>query len=83
MFTSRVSRKGLTSIPAKVREILGIEEGDVLLWEVDEARHCIIIRVVKNPIKYLRGKYSDPGMVYEVVEEVADKLIVGEVSAGN
>jgi AbrB family looped-hinge helix DNA binding protein len=35
---SRVSRKGLTTIPAWVRRELGIEEGDFLIWEVDRER---------------------------------------------
>ncbi len=83
MAVSRVSKKGLTSIPAKVRKALGIEEGDELVWEVVEERGVAIVKVVKNPLKQLEGKYSDPNLTYEKVEELADRLVVGELRADN
>ncbi len=83
MITSRVSRKGLTSIPASVKRALGIEEGDILVWEVDENRHIATIKVVKNPAKYLKGKYRDPKLTYEKIEEEADKVIMGEIHASD
>ena len=83
MEVSRVSKKGLTSIPAKVRRMLGIEEGDVLVWEVDRERSVAIVRVIKNPVKYLKGRYNDPNLAYERVEELADRLVVRELHAGN
>ncbi len=83
MAVSRVSRKGLTSIPAKVRKALGIEEGDMLVWEVNEKHNVAIVRVIKNPIKHLKGKYSDPNLTYDRVEELADKLVMGELHANN
>lgn len=75
---SRVSRKGLTTIPAWIRRELGIEEGDFLIWEVDRERGSISVRVVKNPLKHLKGKYNDPQLSYEAVEEVADPLLVSQ-----
>ncbi len=83
MAVSRVSKKGLTSIPARVRKALGIEEGDELVWEVVEERGVAIVKVVKNPLKQLEGKYSDPNLTYEKVEELADRLVVGELRADN
>jgi len=83
MASSRVSRKGLTSIPAAVRRKLNIEDGDTLIWEVDEKRRIAIVRVVKNPARYLKGKYRDPRLVYDEVEEVADELIMRELHAGD
>jgi len=80
---SRVSKKGLTSIPAKVRRMLGIEEGDVLVWEVDRERSVAIVRVIKNPVKYLKGKYNDSNLTYERVEELADRLVMRELHASN
>ena len=80
---SKVSRKGLTAIPARVRRELGIEEGDFLIWEVDRERGSISVRVVKNPLKHLKGKYNDPRLSYEMVEGVADSLLEGEVLAGD
>jgi AbrB family looped-hinge helix DNA binding protein len=79
---AKVSRKGLTTIPAWVRRELGIEEGDFLIWEIDRERGSISVRVVKNPLKHLKGKYNDPQLSYDMVEEVADSLLEGEVRAG-
>lgn len=81
MPVSRVSRKGLTSIPSKVRRSLNLEEGDLLVWEVDPKRRTAVIRVLKAPFKQLKGKYRDTELVYEKVEESADKEILGEAGA--
>ncbi len=83
MALSKVSRKGLVNIPARVRRLLGIEEGDYLVWDVDVEKKVAIIRVIKHPYKYLKGKYNDPRLAYNVVEEKADKLILGEANATN
>jgi len=74
---SRVSKKFLTSIPAGVRKVLGLEVGDILVWNVEGDK--VIVRVMKNPVKALRGKYDDPSLTYEFVEEEADKLLMKEV----
>jgi len=79
MELSKVSRKFLTNVPAKVRKALGIEEGDLLAWVVDKERRIVVVRVVKNPYRVLRGKYRDPGLVYEIVEESVDELLLREV----
>ncbi|RLE65778.1 MAG: hypothetical protein DRJ38_03210 [Thermoprotei archaeon] len=79
MELSRISKKFLTNVPARVRRVLGIEEGDLLAWDVDEEKKIVVVRVVKNPYRALRGKYRDPGLVYEVVEESVDELLLGEV----
>ena len=50
MARAKVSRKGLTTIPVRVRRELGIEEGDFLIWEVDRERGSISVRVVKNTL---------------------------------
>ena len=54
-----------------------------LVWEVDRERSVAIVRVIKNPVKYLKGKYNDPNLAYEEVEELADRLVVRELHAGN
>jgi len=43
---SRVSRKFLVSIPAKVRKALGLEVGDILVWNVEGDK--VIVRVMKE-----------------------------------
>lgn len=83
MEVSRVSKKGLTTVPARVRRVLGVEEGDVLIWKVDEKRNVAIVKAVKNPIKFLKGRYDDPNLTYERIEEIADRLIVRESRAND
>ena len=83
MSISKVSKKGLVNIPVIVRNALGIEEGDILVWEVTEDKKAAVVKVIKNPERYLKGKYRDPDMVYNKVEEVADKLLVRELNASN
>lgn len=83
MITSKVSRKGLVNIPAKVRESLGIEEGDLLQWTIDTRSRTATIRVVKNPAEKLKAKYSDPRLAYSEVEGEADKAIEAMTHAHN
>jgi AbrB family looped-hinge helix DNA binding protein len=73
---SKVSRKFLTSIPARVRKALGLEVGDILMWEVEKNR--AMVSVMKNPVKALQGKYDDPLLTYDSVEEKADELLMKE-----
>jgi AbrB family looped-hinge helix DNA binding protein len=74
---SRISRKFLVSIPANVRKALGLEVGDILMWDVEEDK--VIVRVMKKSVKALRGKYDDPSLTYDSVEEKADELLMKEV----
>ena len=72
----------MTTVPARIRRELGIEEGDFLIWEVDREREVINVRVVKNPLKHLKGKYNDPRLSYEIVEGIADSLLEARARAG-
>ena len=83
MITSKVSKKGLVNIPSEVRKRLKIEEGDILVWTINPHDQSVTIKIVKNPAKMLRGKYNDPELAYEKVEETADKLIEVEANANN
>ncbi|HDJ89225.1 MAG TPA: AbrB/MazE/SpoVT family DNA-binding domain-containing protein [Thermoprotei archaeon] len=83
VIVSKVSKKGLVTIPMEIRRRFGIEVGDLIIWSIDEKDNAIILHVIKDPLKYLEGKYDDSEIVYEVVEETADSLIQGEVNAGN
>jgi AbrB family looped-hinge helix DNA binding protein len=73
---SKVSKKYLTIVPAGIRKVLGLEVGDILVWRVENGK--VIIEVIKNPAKALRGKYEDPLLTYDVVEEKADGVIMRE-----
>lgn len=78
---SRVSKKGLVTIPAEIRRRLNIQDGDLVAWDIDEKDKIIILRIIKDPLKYLKGKYQDNKIVYEEVEETADNLIQGVLNA--
>lgn len=83
MSLSRISRKWLTTIPADVRRSLGIDEGDAILWEVDTSKKIAVVRVVKDSIRFLKGRYSDPDLRYEAVEETVDRMIMEMAHADN
>ena len=78
--TSRVSRKGLTTIPSAVRRAAGIEEGDTLVWEVRGSGE-IVVRVRRDSYGRVRGKYSDPRLTYRRLEGEADRLLEAEADA--
>jgi len=78
MELSKISKKGLTSVPAKIRKAIGIEEGDFLVWELERSGE-VIVKITKNPYKFLKGRYSNPDLTYEKVEEKADSLLMKEL----
>jgi len=80
---SRISRKGLTTIPAEIRRLMNAEEGDLLAWSIDEERGVAVVEVIKDPLKRLRGKYSRPDMRYEEVEETGDRILEEEIDASD
>ncbi|MBS7655805.1 hypothetical protein KEJ50_04820 [Candidatus Bathyarchaeota archaeon] len=75
MELSKISKKGLTNIPAKIRKAVKIEKGDFLAWELNEEPESIKIKVIKNPYKFLKGRINDPNLTYEKVEELSDKIL--------
>ena len=83
MILSKVSKKGLVSIPSVVKRALNIEEGDYLVWEIDEEKRIAVVKVLKNPLKSLSGKYDDPNLIYDKVEEEADRIILRELNANH
>jgi bifunctional DNA-binding transcriptional regulator/antitoxin component of YhaV-PrlF toxin-antitoxin module len=73
---SKVSGKGLTTIPKEIRKLLGIEIGMDLIWEVIDDK--IIVKIKKDIPKFLKGKYNDLGITFEESEGKADELIAEE-----
>lgn len=55
MSTARVTSKGQVTIPADVREALGIEQGDNLLFEVTPERVAQLRVVKKHRLSDLYG----------------------------
>lgn len=84
MPTSTVSRKGLTTVPSKIRKVLGIKTGDRLDWRVvrKDARTLIEVEAKRNPYEILKGRRKDPNASFDRVENLADALIAKEAKAG-
>ncbi len=80
MGVTTISKKGLTTVPREVREQLGLEEGDRLVWRVMEEKgvQMALVKPLPNPYKRLKGRRRNPDLTYEKVEEMADKLIFQE-----
>jgi AbrB family looped-hinge helix DNA binding protein len=84
MPTSTVSRKGLTTVPSKIRKVLGIKPGDRLDWRVVKKgdKKLIEVEAEKNPYEFLKGRRKDPNASFDKVEGLADALISKEAKAG-
>lgn len=75
---STVSDKGLTTIPKEIRKRLNIKKGDKICWILSETDKADLI-VVKNPIKFLTGRYTQEELTYEKLEHKADDIILDKV----
>ncbi|MFQ6135726.1 MAG: AbrB/MazE/SpoVT family DNA-binding domain-containing protein [Candidatus Hydrothermarchaeales archaeon] len=84
MPTSTVSRKGLTTVPSRIREVLGIKSGDRLEWRIvkKDDKTLIEVEAEKNPYEFLKGRRKDSNGTFDRVENIADALIAKEVRAG-
>jgi len=76
--TSTVSDKGLTTIPKEIRKKLNIKKGDKVYWILNETDKTELF-LVRDPVKYLTGRYSQEGLTYENLEHKADDLILSKV----
>ena len=66
---SKVTIRGQTSIPAKIRKAFGINEKTLLEWEVENGR-IVVYPIPENPRKQLRGIAKDIGVsVAELLEQ--------------
>lgn len=52
---AKVTAKGQTTIPKKVREALRVRPGDLLLWEVQPGGKAAVRRVQPLDLEYLRA----------------------------
>jgi len=68
--TTRITRKGQVTIPKKLREEFGLEEGDELLWEKTEEG----IKVRKTTRSAGRGMLGDDDLPAEKREEMAEEM---------
>ena len=72
---ARVTSKGQVTIPKEIRRVLGIKEGDSLLFEVegDEVR----VRAARNPVSFAdyAGAWREgEGMSWDEVNEYVRDL---------
>lgn len=75
--TSTVSDKGLTTIPKEIREKMNIKKGDKIYWILNDNDKTELV-VVRDPLKFLKGRYSQEGLTYENLEHKADDIIMDE-----
>lgn len=57
---AKITSKGQTTVPAAVREALGVKPGDTLLWEIAERGEARVRRVAPLDIAYLKA--LEPGL---------------------
>ncbi|MEX2725552.1 MAG: AbrB/MazE/SpoVT family DNA-binding domain-containing protein [Candidatus Freyarchaeota archaeon] len=81
METSTVSKKSLTTIPSKIRQLMKIKTGDKLEWQVTKKEEGLLqIRVLQDPFTFLKGNRKDPNTTYEKAEHLADSIIEREAA---
>jgi len=68
--TTRITRKGQTTVPKALREEFGLEEGDELLWQKAEDG----IRVRKATASAGRGMLVDDDVPEGKREEMAEEM---------
>lgn len=73
--SARISKSGQVTIPAEIRQKLGVKPGDTVLWRVDEEGKIEVERV-KYTFQELRGiaplKEADKDL-QTVIEEAMDE----------
>ncbi len=82
MSTSKISRKGLTTVPKEIRKALELSEGDRIAWRLKRAGASLVVEIeaIKDPMRYLKGHRNDKTLTYQRLEEKADQLIIREAS---
>lgn len=78
MSISKISDKGLTTIPKSIRKKLNMKKGDKIHW-IEYGVDRAIITVIRDPFKFLKGRHTKLGLKYEELEHKADALLEQEV----
>ncbi len=64
-YVSRVYGNGAVIIPKKVREVLKIEPGDIIIWKIDRKNNVAILSVEKDILSNIhdmslfKGKWTE------------------------
>jgi len=78
MSTSKINKKGVTTVPKEIRESLELKEGDRLVWSIryQEGMKTIEIVPIKDPYTFLKGIRSDENLTYDKAEEMSERLLL-------
>lgn len=70
MELAKITARGQTTIPKRIREVAGLHEGDVIAFEV-EGDHLLVRKVAPGQDDYLRGLAGTLGEWNSPEDEVA------------
>ncbi len=65
----KVDSKGRVTIPASIRLLLDINDGDVILLSADEDSYRIELKILKNSILYLCKGQFDKQLLSEMLKK--------------
>jgi len=65
MYTTMISSQGQTSVPVSVRRLLGLEEGNELIWQVVNQGKDVYARVMSPSLKTLRSLRGSARELYK------------------
>jgi AbrB family looped-hinge helix DNA binding protein len=72
IYESKVGKKFQTVVPSQIREVLGITDGDSLIWELDDDGK-ISVNPQKSKTEYLaslnKRAFGDIKNVQKIIEE--------------
>jgi len=71
----KVGKKYAIYLPKKIVVRLGIEEGDVLLLDIDESNNLILRRVKKILVKGRYWSETTPEEVEKIGEEISRRVL--------
>ena len=66
---TKATSKGQITIPAEIRERLGIKDGTYLHVEVNDAKQIVLTPVTRGFVRSLRGKYKGMGLMKALRKE--------------
>jgi len=77
-----LTSKGQITIPKDVRERLGLEAGDRVVFVVESDRD-VVLKPVKTDVRELRGMLSRKGQRQRTIEEMDEGIVRSEGTAGS
>lgn len=75
--SARISKSGQVTIPAEIRETLGVRPGDSVIWRVDDQGHVAVERVkyTLDDMDGILGPLPDGMTLDEVISEATGEAI--------